>query len=168
MPATLRLLLGMLLLGAVPAAETEIPGRAEAVAPSASFACTVAWEEYHSVIVVEDGRHPRRRRAWVATRERDTGHLAVAYTGTAFVDARGDIHIDCRNATISGPMAARWSPDSFAIEPDGRVRVIDDQDRGNVGRLVDRHPARDPGGAALTPAYRERRLAACAAVIGAL
>jgi hypothetical protein len=143
------------------------PGRAVPSLASGSFACEVEWDDYMTLIVVEEGVSTRRL-AWVATRHREAKELAVAYAGTAFVDERGDIHIDCRNAFLTGPMADQWSPDSFAIEPGGRVRIIDDAERGNPGRLVDRVPARKQEAGPLDAEYRRRRLLARFFVVGAL
>lgn len=141
------------------AEELPIPGQAVPEAPSEPVAYHVAWNQYDTIIVIEPGSGLRRP-AWIATRDRAEDELAVAYAGTAYVDERGDVHIDCRRARISGPMADQWSPDSFAVEPDGDVRIIDEQDppHRSSGRITKRIPAETDHG--LDPDYmRTRQLA---------
>jgi hypothetical protein len=145
--------------GAEAPASSTLPGRAAPVAPTEAAAWEVDWDEYLTLIVVEPGEHLRRP-AWIATLHKGAGDLAVAYAGTAFRDDRGDIHIDCRNAVITGPMASQWAADSFAIEAGGRVRIIDDAERGNPGRVRATIPARGEGGGDLTLAFRKARLLA--------
>ncbi|MFW5751168.1 MAG: hypothetical protein ACOCZK_05925 [Planctomycetota bacterium] len=124
------------------------PGAAEPVRGAAAFACEVHWDvedsNLVSRIVIEPGSGPRRR-AWVATFTHAERRFEVAHAGTAFIDAAGAVHIDCRDARVAGPRADQWSPDSFAITPSGRVRVIDDMMRANTGTLLGEriHP-RDP------------------------
>ncbi len=124
------------------------PGAAEPVRGAAAFTCEVRWDvedsDLVSRIVVEPGSGPRRQ-AWVATFTHAERQLEVAYAGTAFVDAKGAVHIDCRDARVAGPRADEWSPDSFAIARNGRVRVMDDMMRANTGSLLGEriHP-RDP------------------------
>ena len=140
-------------------AAPAVPGRAEPLAPAPAMAWRVQWDEYVTVIVVEPGKQVRRP-AWVATIEQHGhGGLAVAYAGSAFIDAVGDIHIDCQRALISGPQGNNWSPDSFAIQPDDRVRVIDDYDRGNMGRVLRALPMRTETGEVNEDWMRERVLA---------
>ena len=153
--------------GEAPADGPVAPGRADPVAPTSPFAFEVDWDDYRTLIVVEPGRELRRP-AWVATRHKGADDLAVAYAGTAFLDARGDLHIDCRGAHISGPMADQWSPDSFAIEDGGHVRIIDDADRGNPGRVAESIPARVAAGAGLTRQFQRARILARLYVEGAL
>lgn len=147
------------------------PGRAEPVAASPAFTCRIRWdvadEDYVSLLVVEEGEGLRRP-AYVATFKRDGPAIQVAYTGTAFRDAAGTVHIDCRKAHITGPAAHHWSADSFAIAGNGQVEAIDDADRGNVGQVLGGMipPAAVPVDTRLH--YRRERLLARALVEGVL
>jgi hypothetical protein len=128
-----------------------IPGRSVPAAAPPVVAYRMGWDDYITHIVIEDGAGLRRR-AWVSTHKTDDGEMDVAYCGTAYVDAAGDVHIDCRQVAMSGPESGNWSPDSFAIQPDGSVRTIDDANRANVGRVLDQVR----GGPAASPAERQR------------
>ena len=152
------------------AAEVQLvsakPGRAAAVQAAAAEVFVVDWAEYHSVVAIQSGTGLRCP-AWVATFERQSGNLAVAYAGSAYRDASGHVHIDCQRATISGPLARMWSPDSFALQEEGPVRIIDDEDRASVGTLLRRLPLNAQEIEALTD-YRKRLQLARSMVEGIL
>lgn len=117
----------------------SLPGRGEPSRSAEPVAYKVAWDDYITWIVVT-GNGGLRSRAWVSTHNKSDGTLAVSYCGSAFRDDSGDVHIDCQRVRIHGPLAASWSPDSFAVHPDGSVRVIDDKNRGNVGTATETIP----------------------------
>lgn len=126
----------------VPRAEPQLrvlPGEAEPAQPAPPLAVRARWDEhagdYQSLIVIEPGQ-ARRQRAWVVTFRHEDDAPQVAHAGWAFIDARGNIHIDCRGAETTGPLHDQWSPDSFAIDTDQAVWVIDDLQRGNRGRML--------------------------------
>jgi hypothetical protein len=119
------------------------PGRATPVAPAAPGNQTVNWayqiapgaplQQVSSTITITaaagaDGRAP----ASVSTYD-PNGNLLVSYPATAFVDAQGNTHVDAQGATVSGPMAGNWSPDSMAIDPYGYVHTLDDFNRSGNG-----------------------------------
>lgn len=139
---------------------SDRPGRAEPVGLPEPLAVTVEWanRRYTTHIVIEPGTGERRR-ALVATFERATRDLEVFYSGRAFVDADGRIHVDCRRAETLGPSGPHWSPDSFAWGDAGPVGVIDDANRTNTGQLVARTPAfTDDDPSTLQPEYRAMRM----------
>jgi hypothetical protein len=138
-----------------------LPGRAVPERAAEAGVWRVAWHDYVTLIVVCPGTELRRT-AWVATMERASGELQVAYHGSAFVDLRGDLHIDCRGwdtPQMRGSLADQWSPDSFAIEADGDVRVLDDNGNGSLGKVLEHHVARERDGRLSAVFRREWALA---------
>ena len=132
----------MVVLEVPPQAEPQLrvlPGEAKPERSAPPFAVWARWDEhagdYRSLIVIEPGR-ARRQRAWVVTLRHEDDELQVAHAGWAFIDARGNIHIDCRGAPTTGPLHDQWSPDSFAIDKAQDIWVIDDLKRGNRGRML--------------------------------
>jgi hypothetical protein len=117
------------------------PGRATPVAPPQSGSVRVDWDyrlgsqTFHCTTTLDigaGGPDDLRRLATVTTRDQ-AGNLLVSYSGTAFLDADGALHVDARNAPVSGPWAANWSPDSFAVDQYGQTRTLDDFNRGGGG-----------------------------------
>jgi hypothetical protein len=134
-----------------------IPARSQAVGRPPAVAIRFDWDDYQTLVVVgPDVGKAHRTSAWVVTYTPE-GKVTVAYRAAAFRDAAGLIHIDARRAIITGPMADDWSPDSFAIAPDGTVYAIDDQNRTNTGKVIERIEAS-------SPAYREVMAVAVATV----
>lgn len=115
-----------------------IPARSQAVGFARPAAYHFDWDEYQTLVVISPGGKGMRSTAWVVTSDKE-GNLAVAYRATAFRDAAGLVHIDARKALLSGPMAkdGQWSPDSFAITPEGRVHAIDDRNSASSGTVVE-------------------------------
>ncbi len=114
------------------------PGRAVPHKSVDAQAFYVAWgdgEEERSYIVIEPGDGVRRP-VIIATMDGETQRMRVSYAGTAFIDKAGNIHIDARQARIHGPDRNRWSPDSFMIGKDGRVKWMDDALRNGTGRVL--------------------------------
>lgn len=128
-----------------------IPGRGEVTGPPPQVAYRMQWDDYITHIVIEQGSESRRR-VWVSTHKQEGGKMDVAYCGTAYTDPAGDVHIDCQRVVLTGPEAANWSPDSFAIQADGTVRTIDDANRAHLGKIIEK----TTGGAAASPAERQR------------
>lgn len=121
--ACLWLLLCATVVPAQEAAREEwLPGRAAPAAAADAGWLRFAWDEYETLIVVGDGAGVIRP-AWVVTWQ--GGQWQVAYRATAFRDAAGHLHIDARQARCLGPLADRWSPDSFALIDD-HVQTLDD------------------------------------------
>lgn len=135
------------------------PGRSAPAAPAKAMAIEFTWEQYRSVVVIGEGVG-QMRPAWVATYEApievpgltlldpvfglfgyhnsDTApveKLAVAYRAQAYLDAAGRVHLDARQAVISGPQADQWSPDSFVFTLPDKVETVDDNDSANAGRI---------------------------------
>lgn len=135
------------------------PGSALPAAPAKPMAIEFAWENYHSVVVIGDGVG-QMRPAWVATYEAPVvvpglsllgpvlglfGYhdadappvekLVVAYRAQAYLDATGRVHLDARQAVISGPQADQWSPDSFIFTLPNKVETVDDNNSANEGRI---------------------------------
>ncbi len=148
LPATMKVLSLVMLFGLcagmLPAAvigekEDTRPGAAWPHSAVQAQAFYIAWGkklEDRTFIVIEPGDRLRRP-VVVATIHEKTGKLRVAYSGTAFRDARGAIHIDCRKKPVIGPESKTWSPDSFSIEADGKVWCKDDrQYRANPGKVL--------------------------------
>ncbi len=73
-----------------------------------------------------------RRDALITTMD-SSGRTLVSYHGTAFRDANGLVHVDARNAPVTGPWARNWSPDSIAIDEYGQVHTMDDYNRPGGG-----------------------------------
>lgn len=115
-----------------------IPARSQAVGFAKPAAYRFDWDEYRTLVVISPGGKGKRSTAWVVTADKE-GNLAVAYRAIAFRDAAGLVHIDARKALLSGPMAkdGQWSPDSFAITPEGRVHAIDDRNSANSGTVIE-------------------------------
>ena len=132
-------------LSALGAADSHAPGRATPYDPAQSQAFYIAWgdaEAERSYVVIESG-DGLRRPALVATVEKDTSKLRVSYAGTAYVDKQGRIHIDCQRSRIYGPERNNWSPDSFMVSADGKVKWMDDAMRNGGGRVLSWAP-KDP------------------------
>ena len=144
------------------------PGSAAPAAPAKPMAIEFSWETYRSVVVIGDGVGLMRP-AWVATYEAPISvpgltmldpvlgmfgyhysdappaeKLVVAYRAQAYLDATGSVHLDARQAVISGPQADQWSPDSFVFTLPNQVKTVDDNNSANAGhieRIVE--PAKD-------------------------
>jgi hypothetical protein len=139
-------LAALFLVTTLAAGDGAPPGRASVAGATTAQAWTVRWDTYRTWIVVGPAAG-RTAPAWIVTWNVDTPEvtgLAVAYRATAYVGEDGWIHCDAREARIAGPLANNWSSDSFAIHPDGRVRTIDDQDRGHAGTVERQVPTDDP------------------------
>lgn len=154
-----------------PAAPAAVAADADKpAAPAKPVAIEFSWEHYRSLVVVGEGVG-QIRPAWVATYEAPTptipglnllnpilgifGYhvdvappneaLAVAYRAQAYLDATGRLHLDARQAVISGPQADQWSPDSFIFTLPDKVETVDDNQSANAGvidRVID--PLKDP------------------------
>jgi hypothetical protein len=133
-----------------------IPARSQAVGFAPPGVIRFEWDDYKTLIVISPGGKAKRSTAWVVTYDSE-GKVAVAYRAMAFKDAAGLVHIDARRAIITGPMAEEWSPDSFAVAPDGIIYAIDDMNRANTGKVSERH-------AAGTPTYQKALALAIATV----
>jgi hypothetical protein len=124
------------------AAGMAAPGRATPVTVAPPGNRTVDWayqvgpgapfEQVSSTITVTAAGTNGRAQAAVSTYDQD-GNLLVTYPATAFVDAQGITHIDAQGATVSGPLASAWSPDSMAIDQYGYVHTVDDFNRSGNG-----------------------------------
>jgi hypothetical protein len=85
----------------------------------------IAWGDYETSVVIDGGK--------AAITTTDTrGRELVRYEG-AMTSVDGEIAIDARNSSVSGPDSARWSPDSFLIRRDGSVSAIDDAGQAGAG-----------------------------------
>ncbi|MCS6970903.1 MAG: hypothetical protein RMM29_04085 [Planctomycetota bacterium] len=133
------LLLWLCLCCALAAGEAQPPrpGRERPAAPAEPALARFAWDEYETLVVVGEGVGLVRP-AWVVTWQR--GELQVGYRATAFRDAAGRLHIDGRQARCVGPLADRWSPDSFAFA-DGAVWTLDDIGNGHRAATPPPQPA---------------------------
>jgi len=117
------------------------PGRAipHALAEPATY--DVLWNDGHGrswrtrIRILADG-DGLRRSADIATREADASLDQVFYRGTAFRGSDGRLHIDAREAIVSGPFAHDWSPDSFAIADDLSVVIQDDRHDASSGHVT--------------------------------
>ena len=151
-----------------PKAQAADPSDAAPAAPAKPMAIEFAWETYRSVVVIGEGVG-QMRPAWVVTYEApvvlpgmsmltpvlglfgyhsdgaaETEKLVVAYRAQAYLDATGRVHLDARQAVISGPQADQWSPDSFIFTLPNKVETVDDNNSSNAGhieRIVE--PAKD-------------------------
>ncbi len=91
----------------------------------------VRWDDYRTLIVVEESSGLLRP-AWIVTlvavngQGGAQGQVAVAYRAQAYRDKEGTLHVDAHHAVMTGTMAARWSPDSFALGIDKQVATHDD------------------------------------------
>lgn len=140
----------------------NIPGREQPASLPDPVALTFVWDDYRTRVVVAPATTGKglRSPAWVVTYSMDD-QVVVAYRATAFRDKTGLLHIDARNAIITGPRRSEWSPDSFSIAPDGSIQAIDDKNRGNGGTVTETVQPQDP-------AYRRMLLIAMAIVREAL
>lgn len=102
------------------------PGRDLPAGPPPLVARRFDWDDYRTVVVVDDGVGVTRP-AWVGTWEKATGKWQVAYRAVAFRDARGRLHVDARKSQCVGPRSRGWSPDSFAFGL-ARMWTVDDRD----------------------------------------
>ena len=144
------------------------PATSAPAAPAKPMAIEFTWENYHSVVVIGDGVG-QMRPAWVVTNEApvvvpglslidpvlglfgyhnaaapSVEKLVVAYRAQAYLDATGRVHLDARQAVISGPQADQWSPDSFIFTLPNKVETVDDNNSSNAGhieRIIE--PAKD-------------------------
>jgi hypothetical protein len=117
--------------------DTVVPGRESPATAAHECVIRVAWNNYHTLIVVAPGQGVLRP-GFVLTYQ-DSGDLQVAYRAAVYRDRHGVLHADARGAMIVGPSAASWSPDSFAIFASGLVVTLDDHgssERGMVTRSV--------------------------------
>ena len=100
-------------------------------AAAKSGAWWVRWDDYRTLIVVEESASMLRP-AWIVTlvavngQGGAQGQVAVAYRAQAYRDKEGTLHVDAHHAVMTGTMAARWSPDSFALGTDKQVATHDD------------------------------------------
>jgi hypothetical protein len=116
--------------------DTIQPGRMTPEKPAEAGAYRIKWEDYQTLVVVGEGAGTIRP-AWIVTFDANQS-VAVAYRGKAYRDRNGNLHVDARQALLSGPQAHSWSPDSFAVTPDQKVYTLDDADRGNAGTVVEK------------------------------
>ncbi|MBA3684927.1 MAG: hypothetical protein H0W72_06760 [Planctomycetes bacterium] len=112
-----------------------MPGRDVPAAAALAGAWHIRWDDYTSWIVVGDGSGMLRP-AWVVTYDL-SDNVVVAYRAVAYSDKAKNLHIDARKAIIAGPMREGWSPDSFALTPDGKVFTVDDRNQDNTGSVTD-------------------------------
>ncbi len=112
-----------------------VPGRDVPTTAADSGAWHIRWDDYTSWIVVGDGSGMLRP-AWVVTYDL-ADNVAVAYRAVAYRDKAKNLHIDARRAIIAGPMRESWSPDSFALTPDGKVYTVDDRNHNNTGSVTE-------------------------------
>ncbi len=89
----------------------------------------VAWDRYETEIEIGDGGA-----ATVITRSGTTELLRCPSTATTAAD--GTLIIRPKDAAIVQTPAGPWAPDSFAIAPDGTVRVIDAHDQQATGQAT--------------------------------
>jgi hypothetical protein len=120
-----------------------LPGRVEPESPADAVAYRLQWDGYTSLVVIGPGNGIIRP-CWVVTFD-GANEILVAYRAKAYHDKDGILHVDAREAVISGPKANQWSPDSFAITPDNTVYTLDDGDRGNAGSVLEKIVP-EPGG----------------------
>jgi hypothetical protein len=125
---------------------STLPGREAPAALPEPVAVTFKWDgdENLTRVVVGPACSDKGMRApaWIVTYDLQD-HVQVAYRGVAFRDKNGLLHIDSRHAIITGPRSAEWSPDSFAINEDGTVQTIDDENRANGGTVTETVKAKD-------------------------
>ena len=118
-----------------------LPGLGVPQRSVASFACRIQWDEYISVLVVLP-QPGIKQQAWLATflvEHTVNGRQLrpqINYSGEAYIDTRGDIHFDFRDAGCVGEMAGKWYPDSFVVQQNSRVRILDTKNNGNWGRVI--------------------------------
>ncbi|MBA3707293.1 MAG: hypothetical protein H0W83_00565 [Planctomycetes bacterium] len=120
---------------AVESVGASLAGRDAPASPAREAAYVFVWEDYHSVVVVQPGSGLIRP-ALVITYQGSGDNVAVAYRAMAFRDVRGVLHIDARNALLSGPQSRNWSPDSFLFLSPSVVSTLDDQNRAQSGVLT--------------------------------
>ena len=119
-------------------AEVIQPGREAPATTAHEGVIEFSWNSYRTVIVIAPGSGTLRL-GYVLTFQ-DGGDLQVAYRAAIYRDRHGVLHADARNALITGPVSAQWSPDSFAIFASGQVVTLDDHgssEHGSVVRLID-------------------------------
>ncbi|MBA3938303.1 MAG: hypothetical protein H0X38_12635 [Planctomycetes bacterium] len=109
----------------------ELPPLKPPFAAAKAGAWWVRWDDYRTLIVVEESAGLLRP-AWVVTlvavngQGGAQGQVAVAYRAQAYRDKDGTLHVDAHHAVMTGTMAPRWSPDSFALGADKQVATHDD------------------------------------------
>jgi hypothetical protein len=120
------------------------PGRMPPVALPEMQAVTFTWDDSRTMVVIEAPPAGKglRAPAWVVTYDQKD-NVQVGYRATAFLDKEGLLQIDARNAIIVGPRREGWSPDSFAIAPDGAVVTIDDRNDSKTGTVTARVKAKE-------------------------
>lgn len=119
-------------------AEVVQPGREAPVTTAHEGVLEISWNSYRTIIVIAPGSGTLRL-GYVLTFQ-DGGDLQVAYRAAIYRDRHGVLHADARNALITGPVSAQWSPDSFAIFATGQVVTLDDHgssEHGSVVRCID-------------------------------
>jgi len=124
-----------------------LAGRGDPARSAPATAVVVEWDDYTSVLIVEPGEGLLRH-ARVLTQEKPDARAPirvppgseylVSYRGRAFVDADGNLQLDCRGASLVGPAANKWFPDSFKISDAGKVSTCDDQPVTGTGVVVRR------------------------------
>jgi hypothetical protein len=125
---------------AAPVAEgTTAPGAAAPVAAAHPGTYHIAWDDGFETTVVVGAPAGVRSPVSVTTKEKN-GAPVVSYQATAFLDSQGTMHIDGRGAPLTGPQANGYSPDSFAIHPDGTVGIRDDHANDEKGVLITNAP----------------------------
>ena len=124
----------------IPAPRRELApaGRGEPQAAAPAQSIIIDWDMYRTMIVIESGGGIRRQ-AWVVTYDRASSQMVVCYTGIAFMAGDHRLHIDCRDAVLDrGIHADQWSPDSFAVNDDDTVDIVDDRLNSMAGVLIRR------------------------------
>ena len=142
------------ILGPGPDAVT-VTGREDGTAQPHSTAkpgaYIIKWDKYRTLVVV-DTSAGLLRPAWIVTfatapDEIETlkgkitiakDQVVVAYSGQAYHDHEGVLHIDAHRAMIIGVLSdGGWSPDSFDIGTDMMVTTHDDETThaGNNGEI---------------------------------
>lgn len=130
------------------------PGRAPALAAATPLALEVHWGDaefpVYSEIVIQEmdaALSLATVLTWTAGDDDPWQRFQIGYVTTAYRDANGAVHINARGASLRGPEADHWWPDSFMIDPQagGAVQVLDDA--GNEGEgVVKRRYDRDDKG----------------------
>ncbi len=123
------------------------PGAAAPVSAAKPGTYHIAWDDGYETVAVIAAAVGARNPVSVTTKEKD-GKAVVTYAATAFLDAQGTLHIDGRGAPLTGPQAAAYSPDSFAIRADGTVVIRDDHGNDEKGVLISDAPGQGAGGPA--------------------
>lgn len=114
------------------------PGRATPAAAATSGTYKLLWTgefEGNKTEIIIGSAVGNRNLALVITKDSEDNLLAT-YPAVAFLDAEKTLHVDGRGAPLKDDSENGYSPDSFAISTDGKVKLMDDGENSSEAKLT--------------------------------